>query len=72
MCYAVLGCFSHVGLFVTLETIALQAPLSMGFSIKNTGEGCHFLLQGSSHSIIIHNSPKVENNPMSNNRWMDK
>ena len=23
-----------------------QAPLSMGFSRKNTGVGCHFLLQG--------------------------
>ena len=23
-----------------------QAPLSMGFSSKNTGVGCHFLLQG--------------------------
>ena len=27
-------------------TVALQAPLSMGFSSKNTGVGCHFLLQG--------------------------
>ena len=27
-----LSCFSHVRLFVTLWTIALQAPLSMGFS----------------------------------------
>ena len=25
---------------------AQQAPLSMGFSGKNTGVGCHFLLQG--------------------------
>ena len=33
----------------TLETpwnVACQAPLSMGFSSKNTGVGCHFLLQG--------------------------
>ena len=28
----VLSCFSHVRLFVTLWTIARQAPLSMGFS----------------------------------------
>ena len=28
-------------------TVAHQAPLSMGFSSKNTGVGCHFLLQGS-------------------------
>ena len=27
-------------------TVAYQAPLSMGFSSKNTGVGCHFLLQG--------------------------
>ena len=27
-------------------TVALQAPPSMGFSGKNTGVGCHFLLQG--------------------------
>ena len=25
---------------------ALQAPLSMNFPVKNTGVGCHFLLQG--------------------------
>ena len=32
---------------VTPGTIACQAPLSMGFSMnKNTGVGCHFLLQG--------------------------
>ena len=30
----------------TLWTIAHQAPLSMGFTGKNTGVGCHFLLQG--------------------------
>ena len=27
---------------MTLWTIACQAPLSMGFSGKNTGVGCHF------------------------------
>ena len=30
----------------TLWTVACEAPLSMGFSGKNTGAGCHFLLQG--------------------------
>ena len=30
----------------TLWTVAHQAPLSMGFAGKNTGVGCHFLLQG--------------------------
>ena len=37
---------SCVRLSVTLLTIAHQAPLSMGFSGKNTGVGCHFLFQG--------------------------
>ena len=31
-CACVLSCFSHVQLFVTLWTVALQAPLSVGFS----------------------------------------
>ena len=31
---------------VTPRTVAHQAPLSMGFSRKNTGVGCHPLLQG--------------------------
>ena len=34
---------SHVQLFVNLWTIAHQAPLSVGFSSKNTAVGCHFL-----------------------------
>ena len=32
--------------FVTPWTVAHQAPLSMWFSSKKTGVGCHFLLQG--------------------------
>ena len=36
--------FSLVRLFATLWTVARQAPLSMGFSSKNAGMGCHFLL----------------------------
>ena len=44
----VLNHFSHVWLFVTLGTVALQAPLSMGFSRQelNTGVSCHALCQG--------------------------
>ena len=38
--------FSWVWFFVTPCTVAHQGPLSMGFSSKNTGVGCHFLLQG--------------------------
>ena len=46
MCACVLSCFSHVLLLTTLWTVACQAPVSMEFSNKNTGVGCHFLLQG--------------------------
>ena len=38
--------FSHVWLCVTLWTVAHQAPLSMDSPGKNTGVGCHALLQG--------------------------
>ena len=36
---------SHVRLCVTPQMAAHQAPLSLGFSSKNIGVGCHFLLQ---------------------------
>ena len=39
--------FSPVWLFVTPCTVSRQTPQSMGFSSgKNTGVGCHALLQG--------------------------
>ena len=38
--------FSHVQLFVTPLSAALQAPLSMDSPGKNIGMGCHFPLQG--------------------------
>ena len=38
--------FSHVRLLATPWTVAHQAPLSVGFSSKNTGVGCRALLQG--------------------------
>ena len=41
-----LSCFSHVGLFAMLRTVACQAPLSMDSTGKGTGKGCHALLQG--------------------------
>ena len=42
--WQVLSC---VQLFATPWTVAREAPLSMGFFPgKNTGVGCHFLLQG--------------------------
>ena len=37
--------FSRVRLCGTPEMAAHQAPPSLGFSGKNTGVGCHFLLQ---------------------------
>ena len=39
-----LSCFSHVWLFVTLWTVAHQAPLSMRFS-RQEYSGCHALFQ---------------------------
>ena len=36
---------------VTPWTVARQAPLSMAFSGKNTGVGCHSLLQGSNPGL---------------------
>ena len=36
---------SRVWLFATLWTVAWEATLSMESSSKNTGVGCHFLLQ---------------------------
>ena len=38
--------FSRFQLFMTLWTVAHQVPLSLRFSSKNTGVGCHILLQG--------------------------
>ena len=37
---------SRVWLFATPWNAGYQAPLSRGFSGKNPGVGCHFLLQG--------------------------
>ena len=39
ICVCVLSCFSHVQLFVTLWTIACQAPLSMEFSRQEYWSG---------------------------------
>ena len=45
LCYAMLSHFSRVQLCVTPWTAAHQAPLSWDSPGKNTGVGCHFLLQ---------------------------
>ena len=46
---------------VTPSTVAHQAPLSMDFPGKNTGVGCHFLLQGNlSHLGIEPRSPALQ------------
>ena len=45
-CISLLSHFSRVWLCATPSMAAHQAPLSLGFSLsKNTGVGCHFLLQ---------------------------
>ena len=50
-CHVMLSLCSNVCLFATQWTVAHQAPLSMGLRKhknpdKNTGMGCHVLLQG--------------------------
>ena len=45
MLLLLLSRFSRVRLCATTQTAAHQAPPSLGFSGKNTGVGCHFLLQ---------------------------
>ena len=42
----VLSCFSHVLLFVTLWTVAARLPCPWDSPGKNSGVGCHALLQG--------------------------
>ena len=46
LCVCMLSHFSCVWLFVTVWTVACQAPLSMGFSRQEYRSGCHDLLQG--------------------------
>ena len=36
------ACISCIQLFVTLRTVACQAPLSVGFPGKNAKMGCHY------------------------------
>ena len=63
---------SRVRLFATPWTVVCLAPLSMGentFPGKNTGGGCHFLLQGilpiqGSNSHLLH--WQVDSLPLSN------
>ena len=45
-CMCVLSCFSHVRFFVTLWTVACQAPLSMGFSRQEYWSGLPCSLPG--------------------------
>ena len=76
---------SHVRFFEIPWTVAPQAPLSMGFSRKNTGMDCHFLLQGifptqGSNQCLLHwqtldclshqGSPGLQ--AMDRERWADK
>ena len=45
MLLLLLSCFNHVQLCVTPQTAAHQAPRPWDSLGKNTGVGCHFLLQ---------------------------
>ena len=61
-----LSCFSRVQLYATPETAAHQALPSLGFTGKNTGVGCHFLLQcmkAKSESEVPQSCPTL-NDPM--------
>ena len=44
---------SRLRLFATPWTVTHQAPLSLEFSGKSTGVGCHFLLQGNLPNLGI-------------------
>ena len=52
---AMLSCFSHTQLFATLWTVALQAPLSRGFSMQEYWNACccHFLPQWTAEAPVI-------------------
>ena len=52
-CVCVLCCFSHVQLFVTLWTVACQAPLSMGLSWQKYWSGLPFPPPGDLPSSVI-------------------
>ena len=52
--------FSHVRLYATPQTAAHQAPCPWDSPGKNTGVGCHFLLQcmkGKSESEVTQSCP---------------
>ena len=57
---SVLHCFIHVPLLATPWTVARQSSLSVGFSRRDTGVGCHALFpgifptQGLNVSCLIH------------------
>ena len=46
LCMICAQSLSRIQLFAALWTVACKAPLSIRFPGKNTGVGCHFLLQG--------------------------
>ena len=50
-------------LFPTPWTVAHQAPLSMGFSRKNIGVGCHFLLHHNLHFSSVQFSSVAQSCP---------
>ena len=62
-----LSCFSHVQFFVTLQTVAHQAPLSMGFSRQKYWRGFPFPPPGDLPRLGIKPSPpalQVDSSPI--------
>ena len=56
--------FSRVRLCATPQTAAHQASPSLGFSGKNTGVDCHFLLQESERESEVTQSCLIPSDPM--------
>ena len=64
-----LSCFSFVCVFVTPGTVAHQVTQSIRFSGKNTGVGCHSLLQGIPDPGIEYGSPVLQANSLLLSQW---
>ena len=65
---------SHVQFFASPWTAACQAPLSWDFPAKNTGVGCHFLLQGifltqESNPSLLHCRQILPSKPPGKHPW---
>ena len=59
MCVCMLSCFSRIRLFVTPWTVALQAPLSMGFSRQEYWSGLPGSPSGVLHELTTNQKKKI-------------